>query len=246
MVIRTLLIALLLTGSAFCAETPEALDIYKKNIPSANGPERTRLYTKPDPANTGGLKGRITKPELPIEQILAMPSDSPEELYSGEITGPKSDSFQFTGLPIGKYDLLVIYDSAVYEGFQLNRDASNLTPDDLAKIEATIQKSEPYFPKKFTHRVEGLTGRASGARCFCTYLRDKDSIGVHNSDFRRTFKLVTLKNVGPGWQIVRARDLYPVWANPKHALPSHHYTTTLNQVRVADQVKDLGALDLTH
>jgi len=246
MVIRTLLVSILLTGTAFCADSPEGLQLYKKQIPSADIPERTRLYTKPDPASTGGLKGRIAKSDLPIEQILAIPSENPEEVYLGEITGPKSDAFQFTGLPIGKYDLLVIYDSAFYEGFQLNRDASNLTSDDLAKIEATIQKSEPYFTKKFIHRVEGLTGRASGARCLCTYFRDKDSIGVHNSDFRRTFKLVILKNVGPGWQIVRARDLYPVWADPKHILPSHHYSATLNQIRVADQLKDLGDIELTH
>ena len=36
-------------------------------------------------------------------------------------------------------------------------------------------------------------------------------------DFRRTFKLVLLKDVGPGWQIARARDLYPVWVDPKRA-----------------------------
>ncbi|MEI6350929.1 MAG: hypothetical protein WCP06_07470 [Verrucomicrobiota bacterium] len=246
MAIRILLAALLLTATAFCEDTP-GLERFKKQIPSADGPpERSRLYTKPDPAHTGGLKGRISTPELPIEQILATPADNPEEVYLGEITGPKSDSFQFTGLPIGKYDLLVIYDAAFYEGLQLNRDASTLTSDDLAKIETTIQKSEPYFTKKFIHRVEGLTGRSSSARCLCTYYRDKDSIEVHNSDFRRTFKLVILKNVGPGWQIVRARDLYPVWTNPKHVLPSYHHSAALNQIRVADQVKELGTIDLTH
>ena len=246
MVIRTFLVALLLTGTAFCQDSPGLARI-KKQIPSTDGPaERSRLYTQPDPASTGGLKGRIAQPELPIEQILATPSDNPEEVYKGEITGPKSDAFQFTGLPIGKYDLLVIYDAAFYEGLQLNRDANTLTPDDLAKIEATIQKSEPYFTKKFIHRVEGVTGRANSARCLCTFYRDKDSIEVHNSDFRRTFKLVLLKNVGPGWQIVRARDLYPVWTNPKHVLPSYHYSATLKQIRVADQIKDLGTIDLTH
>src|SRR5436190_7081403 len=89
-----------------------------------NPPERTRLYTQPDPASPGGLKGRIAKPELPIEQILAVTPASIEEVYLGEITGPKRDTFQFKGLPVGKYDLIVIYPAAFYEGFQLNRDAS--------------------------------------------------------------------------------------------------------------------------
>ena len=234
---RSLLLALLIAGTAFAAEPPE----------------RTRLYTKTDPANPGGLKGRIAKPELPIEQILAIPAENPEELYAGEVTGPKRDAFQFTNLPVGKYDLLVIYDLAFYEGFQLNRDASTLTPDDLKKIEASIQKSEPFFPKKIIHRVEGQTGRASTARVVCTFSREKGSEllmqqfeGASNRpDFRRTYKLVMLKDVGPGWQITRARDLYPVWVDPKHALPSHHHSAALKQLRVADQLKDLGDLDLT-
>jgi len=70
-----------------------------------NPPERTRLYTKPDPANPGGLRGHIAKPQLPIEQILALPADSIEEVYEGEVSGPKRDTFQFKGLPVGKYEI---------------------------------------------------------------------------------------------------------------------------------------------
>ncbi|MEA3212677.1 MAG: hypothetical protein QOE70_5734 [Chthoniobacter sp.] len=219
-----------------------------------NPPERTRLYTAPDPASPGGLKGHIAKPELPIEQILALPTASPEEVYLGEITGPKRDAFSFKNLPVGKYDLIVIYPAAFYEGLQLNRDASTLSPDDLKKIDASIQKSEPFFTKKILHRVEGETGRGSGARGICTYFREKGSELLleqfegksSRPDFRRTFKLVLLKDVGPGWQIARARDLYPVWVDPKRSLPEHHFSAALNQLRVADQIKDLGDLDITH
>lgn len=220
---------------------------------AADPPERTRLYTPPDPASPGGLQGRIAKPELPIEQVLALPSASPEEVYLGQVTGPKHDHFAFTGLPVGKYDLLVVFPGAFYEGLQLQRDASTLTPDDLKKIDASIQKSEPFFTKKFIHRVEGETNRGSGARAICTYYRDKGSelLMEHfegkssRPDFRRTFKLVLLKDVGPGWQITRARDLYPVWVNGQTPLPQHHYSTALSQFRVADGVKDLGELNLT-
>jgi hypothetical protein len=217
-------------------------------------PQRTRLYTKPDPANTGGLKGHIAKPEFPIQEILALPTDSPEEVYEGVISGPKKDTFEFTGLPVGKYDLIVVYPAAFYEGLQLDRDKSTLTREDLTKIDASVQKSEPYWTKKIIHRVEGQTGRASGARAIITYARDKGSDLLMETfkgqssrpDFRHTFKLVLLKDVGPGWQIVRARDLYPVWADPKLPLPEHHFSTALSQIRVADQSKDLGELDLSH
>jgi len=219
-----------------------------------NPPERTRLYTKTDPANPGGLKGRISKPEQPIEQILATPTENPEEVYLGTVSGPKKDTFEFKNLPVGKYDIVVVYPKDFYEGLQLNREASTLTPEDRQKIEGSIQKSEPFFTKKFVHRLEGVTGRASAARCICTYYRDKGSDLLmeqfegksSRDDFRRTFKLVLLKDVGPGWQIVRARDLYPVWVNPKAALPEHHFSSAISQFRVADAMKDLGDLDITH
>ena len=218
-----------------------------------NPPERTRLYTAPDPANPGGLKGRIAKPETPLEQILATPASNPELVYLGEISGPKKDSFLFKGLPVGKYDLIAIYDSAFYEGCKLSRDKSTLTPEDLKKIDDIIQKSEPFFTKKFIHRVEGETGHGNLARCICTFFRDKGSellLETFNGassrpDFRRTYKLVMLKDVGPGWQVVRARDLYPVWVNPKHGLPEHHFSAQLSEIRVADEVKDIGELDLS-
>jgi len=218
-----------------------------------NPPERTRLYTKPDSANTGGLKGSVGSPALPIEEILAVATDDVEQVYEGEILGAQRNEFQFKRLPVGKYDLMVIYASEFYEGFRLNREASTLTPEDLGKIDASIQKSEPFFTKKILHRVEGETGRGQGARTLCTYVRENGSELVFEKfegkfsrpDFRRTFKLVLLKDVGPGWQIVRARDLYPVWMNPKAALPAHKFSTALQQLRVADQMKDVGVLQLS-
>lgn len=237
MALRTLLFGLLFAGIAL----------------AQNSPERTRLYTPPDPTNPGGIKGRIVKPERPIEQILALPADNIEHVYAGEITGPKRDTFQFTGLPVGKYDLVVIYPDAFHEGIQLDRDPSTLTPDDLKKIDASIQKSEPFFTRKVVQRTEGQTGRGNTARVIGTYVREKGSElllqqfeGKSNRpDFRRTYKLVMLKDVGPGWQIVRARDLYPVWLAPTKTLPAHHFSAALNKIRVADAVKDLGDLDIS-
>ena len=63
--------------------------------------------------------------------------------------------------------------------------------------------------------------------------------------FRRDFKLVILKDVGPGWQISRTRSLYPIWDHQKRSTPPrHHFSEALGRVRVADGVKELGELDL--
>ena len=218
-----------------------------------NPPERTRLYKKPDPASSGGLRGSIGAPALPIEQILAVSAEDVDQVYQGEVGGAQRNTFQFNGLPVGKYDLVVVFASEFYEGLHLSAEPSTLSAQDLVKINASIQKSEPFFPKKFLHRLEGQTGRGQEARAVCTYFRDKGSeLDVEKfegkssrPDFRRTFKLVLLKDVGPGWQVARARDLYPVWMDPKNALPVHKHSPALHQIRVADQLKDIGALQLS-
>lgn len=231
-----LLVASLVAGSAFAAPL-----------------ERSRLYTKPDPASPGGITGTISKPSQKIEQILAIPADTPEKVYKGTVEG--SNGFRFTGLPMRKYDLIVIYENDIYEGLQLQRGESTLSSEDLKLIDAIIQKSEPFFTKKFIHRVMGETGNGNMARCICTFLRDKKSTAYMDGEqaalsksgaFRRDFKLVLLKDVGPGWQITRTRSLYPIWDHQKRdTAPRHHFSESLARVRVADSVKDLGEIDLT-
>jgi len=218
-----------------------------------NTPQRIRLYTSPDPSSLGGITGCVVDPQQAIEQVLAIPSDEPNLVYTGTIRGEKKNSFTFTGLPMRKYDLLIIYDNMFYDGLRLQRGKNTLTADDRNKIDASIQKSEPYFTTKIIHRLSGSTGQGSSARAICTYLRLEKSDAVFTKeedgsysrdDARRTFKLITLKQVGPGWQIVRARDLYPIWATKSSAKPRYIQQASLSGVRVTDYIKDLGNLDL--
>jgi len=209
--------------------------------------ERHRLYTEPDAASPGGVEGIVAYPAEPIEQILAIPPDEPQLVYAGTLTGADRRQFRFDGLPMRKYDLVVVYKDHFYEGVQLHNEPNTLTQEDLAKIAATIQKAEPFFTGKTIHRVEGTTGRGNLARCICTFVREKGSetiAGGPRKEYRRTFKLVMLKDVGPGWQIVRTRDLYPVWTAPDGAHPVHHYSRVLSKIRVSDTIKKLEPLHL--
>lgn len=211
-------------------------------------PDRHRLYTTPDPAATGGIEGSVAYPSEAIEQVLAIPPDEPRWVYEGTVTGSDRRSFRFTGLPMRKYDLVVIYKNRFYEGLQLHREDNTLTKGDVAQITTTIQKCEPFFTAKIIHRLEGTTGRGNLARCICTFVREKKSetwlAEASGSGNRRTFKIVMLKQVGPGWQIVRSRDLYPIWATPGISRPTHGYSRELSRVRVTDRVKKLSPLHL--
>lgn len=210
-------------------------------LPAA--PERYRLYTQPDATCSGGMQGHIVSPKLPIKQILAIPPDEPRFVYEGKVTGSSQSEFSFGGLPMRKYDLVVIYEEAFYEGLQLHRSESNLTTEDLKQIDDIVQKSEPFFTHKTIHRVAGETGRGNLARCVCTFYSAKDAEGGHGR-YRRTFRLLMLKQVGPGWQFVRSRDLYPLWVEPALRSPKHNFRPQLSRIRVTDYVKDLGDINL--
>ena len=209
-------------------------------------PERYRLYTKPDPEATGGIKGTVAYPSRPIEQILAIPPDEPRLVYKGTISGSSRRDFSFSGLPMRKYDLVIIYDDQFYEGLTLQRGEDTLTETDRQKITTTINKAEPYFTRKIIHRLQGTTGRGNLARCVCTFMRDKVPANSPKEarNIRRTFRLFMLKDVGPGWQVVRSRDLYPVWTTKGKMAAKHHYEKALSKIRVTKSVKDIGQLNL--
>ena len=223
-----------------------------KNNTSEDGaaPENTYLYTKPDDTATGGITGRITSPSDPIELILATPAAEPEKVYKGELDPATPGAFTFKGLPAGRYDLIVYYKDAFYEGVTLSREGNTLTELDLEKINTTLQKSEPYFPEKFIHRLEGQTGRGNQARMIVTYCRAKGSLLTFTTykgefsreDHKRTVKLVILQDVGPGWQITQTRNYNPYWAKPGTPLPKHNFSSALSKIRVAEEPKDIGNL----
>lgn len=225
-----------------------------RNNKSEDGaaPENTYLYTKPDETSPGGIRGRITGTAQPPSLVLATPAAEPEKVYKAEPDPADPGAFSFQGLPPGRYDLIAVCGGDFYEGITLSREESSLTPADLEKINASLQKSEPYFPEKTIHRVEGQTGRGNQARMVATYSRAKGSLltfttykgEYEREDHKRTFKLVILQDVGPGWQIVQTRNYHPVWAKPGTPLPKHHFSPALSKIRVAGETKDIGDINI--
>ena len=203
----------------------------------ATAQERHRLYTRTEATDTGGIKGTIAAPAKSIVEVLAMPPDEPRYVYEGKVTGPNNQGFLFENLPMARYNLFVIYENEFYEGLELTREKDTLTKTDREKIDFIVNASDPFFNKKVIHRMAGTTGRGNLARCVVTEYRDKGPM-------RRTFKLIWLKDVGPGWQVVQKRDLYPINADPARMTPTHHFSESLSGIRVTDQIKDLGEMDL--
>jgi len=207
------------------------------------------LYTRPDTSASGGIRGCIVRPGEAILWIMAIPPDDASLVYKGVVSGTKSNEFTFQGLPASKYDIIVVTASSVYEGLNLMRGTSTLTSADKTSIQATIAKAEKFYTKKVIHRLEGETGKKTGtARAFCTFLREKESVDnryIFYSDWRRHFMLVSLEDVGPGWQIIANRDLGGTFVKPDKGVIPVITRKYLGNIRVTDSMVDLGDMDLS-
>jgi len=125
-------------------------------------------------SSQGGMKGEITRPAFPILQILAIPPDEPRCVFKGTVTGPRQNGFSFSGLPMRKYDLVVIYDSSFYEGLNLHREENTLTENGSRQDRCDHSRNQSPISKKRSSPLEGTTGRGNVARCICTYLRARE------------------------------------------------------------------------
>ncbi|MEI7437626.1 MAG: hypothetical protein WCL16_12555 [bacterium] len=207
------------------------------------------LYTAPDPAATGGIHGRIATPAKPMLKIFAQAADEWKHVYCGELADGGTE-FRFKGLPVGKYDLLILYADGFYEGLSLNQDQNTLTDSDQSFINAAIMKSTPFFNQKKIHRSEGVTGYAGKARCVLQEVRTLP-ITLQSAEVRadiqvRSIKLVLPEDVGIGWSVVNTREIVrqEVAATECKGLLQHHFDPQLGNIRVIDTTKELGSLSL--
>jgi hypothetical protein len=171
-------------------------------------------------------------------------------LYRGEVRG-EGKEFLFRGLPVGKYDLMLLYEDGFYEGFTLTREADTLTSQDRAHIQETISRATPFFDTKEIHRSAGTTGREGKARCVLQELRTKTIITQAFTELKntqiRSLKLACLEDVGKtGWQLVNTREIVRQEVGPRDrkGLLPHHFNPQLSGIRVTDQIKDLGNVNL--
>lgn len=222
----------------------------RKYMPPAT--QSTRLYTQPDPSARGGINGRIKEHKQLLFAVFAVPSDNPKLVYRGALSDDGNE-FSFAGLPVAKYDLMLVCPTRFYEGFKLTQEADSLTVKDRKMIEAIIMKSVPFFNVKKIHRCEGTTGRNNTAKCVLQEARTlpvMDQEGILHPEYQvRSIKLACLEDVGTaGWQLVNTREIIRMEVGPddvKGVLP-HVFLPALSQIRVVDEVKELGEIDLSN
>lgn len=192
-----------------------------------------RLYTDPDPSASGGITGQVGFTQSPLRAAFAMPPTDVRLVYRGTIEG--TNRFNFRGLPVGRYDLVLVFDDGFYEGISLARE-NTLTDRDVKLIKEHLSATVPFFPIKTYHRYAGTTGRGQEARV--VYQEMRDNI--------RTIKLGIMQDVGDvGWQLVRSREIIRIDSNQTTSRPGvipHHHRPDLGGIRVVDSVRDLETI----
>jgi hypothetical protein len=212
--------------------------------------QSSRLYTAPDAAAGGGIRGKVVLVDAPLLFAFALPTDEPSRVYKGTVQS-NAHAFGFQGLPTARYDLLLVFNDSFCEGLTLNRGDNTLTDRDRDLIQKKLMASASFFETKEVHRCEGTTGREGKARCMLQEMRMRpitlQDATVHKEIQIRSLKLALLEDVGPaGWHLVQTREILrqEVGGNERKGVLPHTYSAALSGVRVVDTVKDLGDIKL--
>jgi len=209
-------------------------------FPSLLFSQAGRIYTKPD--GKGELTGRV---ETELSHAVAVEHDR-ERIYVGALE-ENGLVFRFPNLPIGKYGLILLTRTGiVYEGLDLGDDFDE--PEASRKIiEQRINESEHFFNHRLLHRL-GLSEDKDTS--WALVQRWRVGVTLEHSDAEveymvRRFEIITFTRAADDWQLTDSRH---VWRDtePQENTAARPVIqlSTLNNLRVVDNVKDLGLISL--
>ena len=207
--------------------------------------QTANLYTKSVPEAKGGITGSCTEA---LTHAIALSRDR-VACYRGSASDD-GKGFTFSGLPTGKYDLVLITrGGVVYEGLFLGETGPETITGPLRKnLEERIAKADNFFNKSILHRF-AVTEDGNLILAFVERLRDKlilkQSGETLNSNLRR-FEIIDLAKATDNWQMMTSRHIYreeqPVGEGM--GFLAHKNVPELGNIRVIDTAKDIGKIVL--
>ena len=201
-----------------------------------------RIYTGTDVQATGGIEGRV---ELELTHALAI-DHARLHVYRADLTD-NGRAFHFLHLPVGKYDLVFLAkNKSLFEGLTLGNTGAELPPVSTKNLETRVAVADSFFNRYKIHRI-GF----EGDRAFVLVERLRDKLILKQSGEKldsnlRRFEVIELEQAGDDWQMVTTRHFYREEEPVVQGSPffKHFQISELGNIRVVDNVKQLGALPL--
>lgn len=206
-----------------------------------------KWYTDPEPGAPGGIQGKVIDGELAdavaLEQVAF-------KVYHGSVD-KASNSYSFSGLPPGKYDLLLKLTADVIEGFRLD-DFGEVEPIPKADKDAIyelIRISDDFFHAK---NIVRMGGSAKLQKLLVEQIRTKT---IYNPDgtiatgrMIRRIDYTILHKTRAVWQIDPncPRYMFRQERNLAGAgsTLTYHHNTALSEIRVGDTVVNAPEVSL--
>ena len=201
-----------------------------------------RIYTAPDPADRGGIKGSCA---ANITHALAVNHDR-QRVYRGAVSAG-GGGFDFPHLPVGKYDLVMVTkDKAVYEGLSLGEpERKDLPPGSMENLKLRVEKQDAFFNHAHIHRLgfDGPTCLLFVERTSDRQILRQDGVAL-GANLRR-LEVMEIAQATDDWQVTTTRHLYRE-EEPQHGLDylRDGFVPAFGSLRVIDGIKDLGTVSL--
>ena len=200
-----------------------------------------RIYTAPDPAATGGIRGSVN---AVITHAIAVDHDRLRVYRADMADGGKT--FVFSHLPTGRYDLVLVGKApVVFEGLNLGEEkpATELPPGSLDHLKTRVAAQDAFFNHCRLQRV-GFDG--TNALVFVERTTDRQTLrqdGTRlNANIRR-LEVMEIAQAADDWQVTTTRHLYREEQPPGGIdFLKHAYLAEIGNLRVIDRVKDLGSI----
>jgi hypothetical protein len=207
----------------------------------ADGPGR--IYTQPQAGDSGAITGRVDGGTL--THAIAVERDR-TRVFLAQLAD-QGTSFRFSGLPVGRYDIvLVTADGRVCEGLNIGDLKPDLPAASRKFLEERVTKADSFFNRFQIHRI-GFSG--DRAFLFVERLRDRTILrqsGENLGAYLRRFEIIEMQEATDDWQMIGTRHLYreetPI--RDQVSFSQHHNLPALGGLRVADSARDAGLIHL--
>jgi len=205
-----------------------------------------KFLDPPDPNLGGGVSIKVSPVKQLEEAIVVEPTTF--RAYLAKIDRA-SGTVSVKGIPPGKYDLVLKFDTVIVEGLRLDvpDGFSKLSEEELKGIYDVIWVSDDFFNNKTIVRMGGNGKRA---KLFVDEVRDKHTVDPGGASLGhliiRRLALIDIRKTGQIWTIKQVRHLSRE-ERPKTKtgqVLKYLYVPKLGKLRVADDVVELPPVDL--